>query len=83
MATTLGFALTGLGVLLALIVIISRLTGAAWLWGQETTLLAVMLIGGVQLIVLGIIGEYLGRIYDEVKNRPLYIVGKVEGFEKD
>jgi dolichol-phosphate mannosyltransferase len=37
-------------------------------------LLAVLLMGGIQLITVGIIGEYLGRVYDEVKRRPLYVV---------
>ena len=42
--------------------------------GITTVLLAVLLLGGIQLITVGIIGEYLGRVYDEVKRRPLYIV---------
>jgi dolichol-phosphate mannosyltransferase len=42
--------------------------------GQATTLILVLFMGGVQLIFLGIIGEYLGRIYDEVRARPLYVV---------
>ncbi len=50
--------------------------------GQTTTLVAVLFLGGVQLIFLGIIGEYLGRIYDEVKRRPLYIVAEELGFEE-
>ena len=51
--------------------------------GQATTLVAVLFLGGVQLIFLGIIGEYLGRIYDEVKRRPLYIVAEALGFEDE
>jgi dolichol-phosphate mannosyltransferase len=51
--------------------------------GQATTLVSVLFLGGVQLISLGIIGEYLGRIYDEVKGRPLYLVDKKWGFPEE
>src|SRR3954447_21703012 len=44
--------------------------------GVPTTIIIVLLLGGIQLITVGIIGEYVGRIYDEVKNRPLYVVGE-------
>ena len=44
--------------------------------GQATTLMAVLFLGGVQLICLGILGEYIGRLYDEAKGRPLYIVSQ-------
>ena len=42
--------------------------------GQASTLIAVLFLGGVQLICTGILGEYIGRLYDEAKGRPLYIV---------
>lgn len=74
LATILGFIAAGLSLVAAVVVIIMRsITGEAFL-GQASTLIAVLFLGGVQLISLGILGEYIGRIYDEVKGRPLYIV---------
>ena len=48
--------------------------------GFTTTILCVLFLGGVQLISIGILGEYIGRIYEEVKQRPLYIVRDRLGF---
>ncbi len=82
MATYAGFTIAALGVLGIILVIALRLMGQQ-LTGQATTLVAVLFIGGVQLVFLGLIGEYLGRIYDEVKRRPLYIVAEELGFEEE
>ena len=73
-ATYLGFIAAGIALVFIPFVIIERLIGAQAFFGQATTLVAVLFLGGVQLICLGILGEYIGRIYDEVKGRPLYIV---------
>jgi polyisoprenyl-phosphate glycosyltransferase len=80
-ATYVGFVSAVLAIFGILATIILRLTGSHAFYGQATTLVAVLFLGGVQLISLGIIGEYLGRIYDEVKGRPLYIVREALGFE--
>ena len=83
LATYLGFIAAGLSILTLLIVIILRLTGSLPLLGQATTLIAVLFLGGVQLISLGMLGEYIGRLYDESKGRPLYIVHEDLEVEKD
>ncbi len=77
LATTLGLWISLLALIAIPIVAILRFVfGQEFFGGQATTLIAVLFLGGVQLVFLGILGEYLGRIYDEVKNRPLYIVAE-------
>ncbi len=76
LATTCGFILAGLSLLGILVAVVLRLVTGA-IVGQASTLILVLFLGGIQLIFLGIIGEYLGRIYDEVRARPLYIVRRV------
>jgi glycosyltransferase involved in cell wall biosynthesis len=73
-ATYIGFISAGISIIAIPFVIFERLTGSQAFVGQATTLIAVLFLGGVQLISLGILGEYIGRIYDESKGRPLYIV---------
>jgi polyisoprenyl-phosphate glycosyltransferase len=73
-ATYLGFFCAGLSILAIPLVIALRLAGSGAFFGQASTLIAVLFLGGVQLISLGILGEYIGRLYDEAKGRPLYIV---------
>lgn len=76
LATYMGFFAAGLSILTIPVIVVMRLIGQQAFFGQATTLVAVLLLGGVQLISLGILGEYLGRVYDEVKGRPLYIVSQ-------
>lgn len=73
-ATYIGFISACISLVAIPVVILMRLFGAQQFTGQATTLISVLFLGGVQLISLGILGEYIGRIYDEVKGRPLYIV---------
>ncbi len=75
-ATYVGFISAGISLITIPIVILMRMLGSQQFTGQATTLIAVLFLGGVQLISLGILGEYIGRIYDEVKGRPLYIVSE-------
>ena len=82
MATYLGFICAALSIVAIPVVIVLRLSHGAALLGQATTLIMVLFLGGVQLITLGILGEYIGRIYDEVKGRPLYIVSEAPDLEK-
>jgi dolichol-phosphate mannosyltransferase len=73
-ATFFGFASAGIAIIAIPPVAYLRMTGSQAFFGQATTLIAVLFLGGVQLISLGILGEYIGRLYDEAKGRPLYIV---------
>jgi dolichol-phosphate mannosyltransferase len=74
LATTLGFWVSAVALVAIPVVAFLRwVYKEDFFFGQATTLIAVLFLGGVQLISLGILGEYLGRIYDEVKQRPLYL----------
>jgi polyisoprenyl-phosphate glycosyltransferase len=84
LATYFGFATAGLSLLFLIVVVILRLSGSGnSFYGQASSLVSVLFLGSVQLIFLGVIGEYLGRIYDEVKRRPLYIVAEELGFDEE
>jgi len=73
LATVLGFAFATLAFLCIPVAILFRILGE-FVPGITTTVIAVLLLGGIQLMAVGVIGEYVGRIYDEVKGRPLYLV---------
>lgn len=80
-ASYFGFAVSALAFVYALVVIGSKLLRIyppGYTPGWASTIVAVVFLGGVQLISLGILGEYLGRIYDQVKGRPLYLVDRIE-----
>ena len=74
----IGFFSAGLSIIAIPVVIILRMTGNQEFSGQATTLISVLFLGGVQLISLGILGEYIGRLYDEAKGRPLYILREIQ-----
>ncbi len=79
LATYFGFICAGLSAVAIPLVVLIRLSGRSALLGQATTLIAVLFLGGVQLISLGILGEYVGRLYDEAKGRPLYVLREEPG----
>ena len=83
LAMTLGFIFAGIALLGIPAIVALRFSGSREFFGQATTLVSVLLLGGVQLMCLGIVGEYLGRIYNEVKRRPLYFIAGKWGFEGD
>jgi len=76
-----GFILAGLSFLLGAWYVIQKLAGFELTPGLPTTVLVVSFFAGVQLLGLGLIGEYVGRIYDEVKRRPMYIIDKKTNFD--
>jgi glycosyltransferase involved in cell wall biosynthesis len=72
-ATLVGFLCAALAFVLIPVIVALRLAGS-YLPGFSTITIVVLLLGGIQLMAIGLIGEYVGRIYDEVKGRPLYVV---------
>jgi glycosyltransferase involved in cell wall biosynthesis len=76
-----GMITAGFALLYALFLLVGKLAGihlfGPTVAGYTSTIVSVLFIGGVQLMSIGILGEYIGRIYDEVKRRPLYIVRQV------
>ncbi len=81
MATWLGLIAATTGFLVALWAVFTKLAGIYSPRGWASTLAVILFIGGVQLLMLGVIGEYLSRVYDEVRRRPLYIVRSRVGLE--
>ena len=76
-----GFALAGFSFLLGFWYVVQKLMGINLTPGLSTTVLIVSFFAGVQLLGLGLIGEYVGRIYDEVKRRPMFIVDQKINFD--
>jgi polyisoprenyl-phosphate glycosyltransferase len=81
-ATLVGFACAAFAFLMVPVAIGFRIFGQ-FVPGVTTTIIAVLLLGGIQLMAIGMIGEYVGRIYDEVKARPLYFVSRRRNLSDD
>lgn len=78
MVNLVGYTIAGIGFAGALYVLALRIFTTKAVPGLTTILLAVVIMGGIQIIILGTIGEYIGRIFEGSKNRPLYIVSRIE-----
>ncbi|GAB6039454.1 glycosyltransferase family 2 protein [Endothiovibrio diazotrophicus] len=83
LASWIGFLAAALALVGILYALFMRLLTEVWVPGWTLLFIALLFIGGVQLLFLGIFGEYLGRIYGEVKRRPLYLVKERLGFPQD
>ncbi len=79
--TLLGFLTSALSFLIALVYFVLRLLGVEIPWGNPTLVILITFLAGIQLLSMGILGAYLGRVYDEVRQRPMYIVESMHGFE--
>jgi dolichol-phosphate mannosyltransferase len=79
-ATWMGFITAGCSLIGIIYALTLRLLTDIWVAGWTLLFIAMLFIGGVQLVFLGIIGEYLGRVYGEVKRRPLYLIKERLGF---
>lgn len=81
LSSMLGFAFAGVSFLMGVIYFAMKVAGWPFPMGNPTIVICVLFMGGVQLITLGILGEYVARIYDEVKDRPKFIVDRQVGFD--
>lgn len=83
-ALWLGLGLSAVGALyVGYVFVVTFILGQELPPGWASLIITMITLGGIQLIILGILGEYLFKIYNEIKGRPLYIVSKTKGFEKD
>ena len=80
LALRVGFVLSLLSIMAGVAAIILKLSGALEVPGWTSMIFAVTFLGGVQLLTIGVMGEYVSRIHDEVRGRPLYLVRETQGF---
>ncbi len=76
LATILGFFVSVIAFLVLLTVLYKRLISGEAIVGWASTMTSILFLGGIQLIAVGVIGEYIGRIYNEAKGRPAWVVGR-------
>jgi polyisoprenyl-phosphate glycosyltransferase len=81
-ATWIGFIASAIAMVAVCYALVLRLFTNNWVTGWTALFIAVLFVGGTQLLALGVIGEYIGRIYAESKRRPLYVVQERLGFDR-
>ena len=81
--TYVGFGLSAISILYAGKIVIEKLFFGIGVPGYASLMVAISFLGGVQLISLGIVGEYIGRIYIEIKSRPIYLVRNLYGLDDE
>ncbi len=79
----IGLAISGLSFAYAIFLAVLKITRGIDAPGYASLMVVVLFLGGIQLITLGVIGEYIARIYNEVKGRPLYLVSECFGFDRE
>ena len=77
LVTTLGFIMSAFALLLGAFFIVKKMIIGLSPPGYASTMTAIFLLAGIQLVTIGVVGEYIGRIFDEVKRRPLYVLRRV------
>lgn len=82
-STNLGLVAAGIALLGILYALLMRILTSVWVEGWTALIIAILFMGGAQLISIGVIGEYIGRIYEESKRRPLYILKETLGFDQN
>jgi glycosyltransferase involved in cell wall biosynthesis len=80
LSTQLGFIIAAASFLIAMAYLVMKLAGFPFPIGNPTMVILILFMGGIQLISVGILGEYIGRIYEEVRSRPKFIIERAEGF---
>ena len=83
LSTQFGFVIAAASFLIAMTYIVMKLAGFPFPMGNPTMVILILFMGGIQLISVGILGEYIGRIYEEVRSRPKFIVDRAEGFKSE
>jgi dolichol-phosphate mannosyltransferase len=83
LSTQMGFVVALTAFSVGILYAILKILGFPFPLGNPTIVILVLFLGGIQLISIGILGEYIGRIYEEVRQRPRYIIERAEGLEYD